>query len=256
MGFGEDLGPDGAKKGRAWGKWNVKESATGARAAERSSRNRKATVAPSGRPKVVVTSRAAGIYPRQHNMTEGRQVATIGTAPQQAGKKQVPRQEKRTQPRLSSSTAKPKPREKPAPPVAGAWRAGAGPKLSTSFKTFYDRGDIPMCIGHGAKRRVQWKCMIDSLDFHHYLPLFFEGLRETEEPYTFLAHAGVTDLLDQGAGKVLPVVPQLVLPLKKALNTKNRKTIAKVLLVLQQMVRAGPHIGEALVPYYRSLLPI
>jgi hypothetical protein len=28
---------------------------------------------------------------------------------------------------------------------------------------------------------------ISKLDFHHYLPIFFDGLRENEEPYRFLA---------------------------------------------------------------------
>lgn len=28
---------------------------------------------------------------------------------------------------------------------------------------------------------------IDKLDYHHYLPIFFDGIREREEPYRFLA---------------------------------------------------------------------
>jgi len=28
---------------------------------------------------------------------------------------------------------------------------------------------------------------LDKLDYHHYLPLFFDGIRETQEPYRFLA---------------------------------------------------------------------
>ena len=26
-----------------------------------------------------------------------------------------------------------------------------------------------------------------KLDYHHYLPMFFDGIRETQEPYRFLA---------------------------------------------------------------------
>ena len=26
-----------------------------------------------------------------------------------------------------------------------------------------------------------------KLDYHHYLPIFFDGIRETQEPYRFLA---------------------------------------------------------------------
>lgn len=36
-------------------------------------------------------------------------------------------------------------------------------------------------------RRIQWKVDIEKLDYHHYLPIFFDGLREKEEPYRFLA---------------------------------------------------------------------
>lgn len=36
---------------------------------------------------------------------------------------------------------------------------------------------------------------IEKLDYHHYLPIFFDGIRETEEPFRFLAVKGVEDLL-------------------------------------------------------------
>ena len=61
---------------------------------------------------------------------------------------------------------------------------------------------------------------IGKLDFHHYLPLFFDGLREQEEPYRFLAREGVFDMLDHGGPKILPVIPQLIIPIKNALNTR------------------------------------
>jgi hypothetical protein len=28
---------------------------------------------------------------------------------------------------------------------------------------------------------------VSKLDYHHYLPIFFDGIRETQEPYRFLA---------------------------------------------------------------------
>ena len=34
---------------------------------------------------------------------------------------------------------------------------------------------------------MQWKVDIDKLDYHHYLPILVDGLREKEEPYRFLA---------------------------------------------------------------------
>ena len=36
------------------------------------------------------------------------------------------------------------------------------------------------------------------------------------------------DLLEAGAHKVLPVVPQLIIPLKTALNTRQKAVIVKV----------------------------
>jgi Parkin co-regulated protein len=43
---------------------------------------------------------------------------------------------------------------------------------------------------------------IQKLDFHHYLPIFFDGLRELESPYSFLAEQGVYDMLSAGPSKV------------------------------------------------------
>jgi hypothetical protein len=39
---------------------------------------------------------------------------------------------------------------------------------------------------------------LDKLDYHHYLPIFFDGIRETQDPYRFLAIKGVEDLLAAG----------------------------------------------------------
>jgi hypothetical protein len=64
------------------------------------------------------------------------------------------------------------------------------------------------------------------------LPIFFEGLREKEEPYKFLAMKGCDELLERGGSKILAVLPQLIIPVKsiflkkimyqlEALATKN-----------------------------------
>ncbi len=41
-----------------------------------------------------------------------------------------------------------------------------------------------------------------------------------------------------------------------ALNTRNRKVICTTLKVLQHLVVSADMVGEALVPYYRQILPI
>ena len=134
---------------------------------------------------------------------------------------------------------------------------------NTEFRRFYDRGDLPIQIDHcGVENKIQWKVDIEKLDFHHYLPIFFDGLREVEEPYAFLAEQGVYDMMSAGWMKVLPVIPQLIIPIKTALNTRQKKVIVKVLKVMQALVTCdtvpdGQHlIGQALVPYYRQILPV
>jgi hypothetical protein len=142
------------------------------------------------------------------------------------------------------------------PPVCGAFKERANPP-NTEFRRFYERGDLPIQIEHrGVHNRIGWKVEIEKLDYHHYLPIFFDGLREKEEPYRFLAVQGVFDMLENGGSKILPVIPQLIIPIKTALNTRDSQIIGTVLKVLQQMVVSGEMIGEALVPYYRQILPI
>lgn len=111
--------------------------------------------------------------------------------------------------------------------------------------------------------RLAWKVEIQKLDFHHYLPIFFDGLREEEQPYAFVAEQAVLDMLEAGHHKVLPVIPQLIIPLKTALNTREHGVIVKVLKIMQALVicdspdKGGAGlIGQALVPYYRQLLPV
>ncbi len=55
---------------------------------------------------------------------------------------------------------------------------------------------------------------IEKLDYHHYLPLFFDGLCEIEHPYDFFARQGIHDMLEHGGNKILPVIPQLIVPIK------------------------------------------
>jgi hypothetical protein len=154
----------------------------------------------------------------------------------------------------STSLQKPK-----AQPVVQKPRAGAvNPRRIpiSDFRLFYDRGDLPVTIEHGPQNRINWKVDIAQLDYHHYLPIFFEGIREKIDPYRFLAVQGVFDMLQQGGAKVLPVIPQLIIPIKTALNTRDPEIIGITLKILQGLVTCSDTIGEALVPYYRQILPI
>ncbi len=87
--------------------------------------------------------------------------------------------------------------------------------------------------------------------------MFFDGLKETAHPYEFFARQGVHDMLEHGGStKILPVIPQLIIPIKEALNPRNPKVLCTTLKVLQHLVVAADMVGEALVPYYRQILPI
>jgi hypothetical protein len=147
-------------------------------------------------------------------------------------------------------------------PKCYAYMERANPP-NTQLRRFYERGDLPVQVDHGGvHNRIAWKVDIQKLDFHHYLPIFFDGLREMEMPYAFLAEQGVYDMMSAGSAKVLPVIPQLIIPIKTALNTRNKGVIVKVLKILQALVMCdqGPDgqglIGQALVPYYRQILPV
>ena len=144
------------------------------------------------------------------------------------------------------------------PPSTGVYKRRA--ISSTEFKKYYIRGDLPVQIQHGTTNRLGWKIDINEIEYSHFLPLFFDGLREKEDPYRFIAVQGTYDLLEVATVmKVLPVIPQLILPIKHALDTRDVELIATVCKVLQRLIllQGGSHeIGRALVPYYRQILPI
>lgn len=160
------------------------------------------------------------------------------------------------------------------PPKSVAFRRRENPP-NTAFRRFYDRGDLPVSVDHkGVKNGVLWKVELLKLDYHHYLPIFFDGVRETQEPYRylylymsilviqhfwgarFLAVKGCEDMMRVGGSKVLPVIPQLIIPIKTALNTRDELVVCIMLRLLQKLVTCSDNIGEALVPYYRQILPI
>jgi len=143
----------------------------------------------------------------------------------------------------------------PGPPKAGSTHQRR--VKESEFRKFYDRGDLPIQVFHGAVGgKIAWKVDVEKLDYHHYLPIFFDGLREKEDPYRFLAVQGCYDMMEKGGSKLLPVVPQLIVPIKTALNTRDTELMATMMKVLQELVKSGDMIGEALVPYYRQILPV
>mmetsp|Transcript_129433 Transcript_129433/g.210765 ORF Transcript_129433/g.210765 Transcript_129433/m.210765 type:complete len:339 (+) Transcript_129433:2-1018(+) len=131
---------------------------------------------------------------------------------------------------------------------------------ATQFRRFYERGDLPISIKHGITQQVQWKVEPERLDYMFHLPIFFEGLLEKMEPYTVLAYQGLQDMLNAARGKepslISPAVPTLILPIKRALNTKDSIIMCRCINMLQLMLRCDERVGELLVPYYRQILPV
>lgn len=81
-------------------------------------------------------------------------------------------------------------KEKPKVHVAssGIMKCRVKKPEQTLFKKYYDRGDMPITVNfNGADRKIGWKLEPEHIDYHLYLPIFFEGMRETAEPYKFLA---------------------------------------------------------------------
>ena len=100
------------------------------------------------------------------------------------------------------------------PPRCGLYKPV--PPKPSSFRKFYERGVFPISLESDGVT-ITWKVDIENLDFHHYLPMFFDGLTETEPPYNLLVEQGISDMLERGGTKILPVVPQLIIPIKSNL---------------------------------------
>ena len=123
----------------------------------------------------------------------------------------------------------------PKVPRAGAFRKRA--IEATLFRKYYERGDLPVNIDHcSGGNKVLWKVDVRKLDYHVYLPIFVDGLREVDDPYRFLSIQGVIDMIQAAPEKLLPVVPQLILPINAALATREPDIICSVMKILQQMI--------------------
>ncbi|XP_050347161.1 parkin coregulated gene protein homolog [Nymphalis io] len=130
------------------------------------------------------------------------------------------------------------------------------PPKPTMFRSCYQRGEFPVCIEFTTSgKRLAWKVPVEKLDFHHYLPMFFDGLAEGTYPFNFIVEHGIHDLVTKGSFKVLPVVPQIIIPIKNALATKRPTVLCHALKCIQMLVTGCDRVGEALVPYYRQILP-
>lgn len=122
----------------------------------------------------------------------------------------------------------------------------------------YVRGELPCTIEHGANGHyLSWACPLENLDYEYYLPLFFDGLQCSEQPVCFLARQGCEDLLYSAYNKperIIPCVHLLVRPLRNALMKFDPEVLLGVLKAIQQLLKSGPGVGEALLPYGKQFM--
>lgn len=114
------------------------------------------------------------------------------------------------------------------------------------FKIYFMRGDIPVALsGRSNKqdptkdRPLRWHCTPEDLDYCYYLPIFLDGLADIDSDTRMLALNAAVDLIIRQPHKVLPVLPKMILPLKRAFQTRDKRIIISALQVLQLMGRLG-----------------
>ena len=78
--------------------------------------------------------------------------------------------------------------------------------------------------------------MILRIFFFNFL---LKSLCDSGFPYGLIARYGIHDLLSASPEKILPLVPQLVIPIKNALNTRNPEIILATLRIIQHMCNCG-----------------
>ena len=78
------------------------------------------------------------------------------------------------------------------------------PLKATLFRQYYDRADLPVSMLHRAGgNRLKWHVKPLDLDYHAYLPLFFDGLCEVR---------GLLGRQRTAAAQARPIHPTLIPP--------------------------------------------
>jgi hypothetical protein len=114
----------------------------------------------------------------------------------------------------------------------------------------YGAGGIPCRIQHGTyKMRLQWDTPPSELSYDPLLITCFEGLLETEHPFSFVAREAAKELLqaENAAEKTVPLVARLVMPLRLAFMNKEKKIFEAALESLKLLSELiGPHLNSHL----------
>ena len=130
---------------------------------------------------------------------------------------------------------------------------------STSNSPFFNAftsGRIPCRLVHGSVRnRLAWNTSVDDLNYDPILILLAEGLRETAHHLPFISRQGFTELMSNtnARPKVLPLLPQIINPIKVAMNSNNDEVFEAALNALTQLSTV---VGSELNKHLNTYLSI
>jgi len=128
------------------------------------------------------------------------------------------------------------------------------------MRQFYERGDLPVSVDkpatHPSGGSLIWEVDAQLLDYDTYLPMFFGGLVELEEPYALFARRGTTDMLEKGDDVyVAAATPLVISELRNGLADENPTVCIAVVRGLQQLIQVGKQTRKVLLPFMKKLLP-
>ena len=132
----------------------------------------------------------------------------------------------------------------------------ANANSSSPFLRAFTSGRIPCRLVHGSVRnRLAWNTSIDDLDYNPVLVLLAEGLRETAHPLPFISRQGFAELLGNvnARPKVVPLVSQLINPIKLALSSSDDDVFEGALNALTQLSTV---VGSELDKHLKTYLSI
>ncbi|XP_023219390.1 parkin coregulated gene protein homolog [Centruroides sculpturatus] len=122
------------------------------------------------------------------------------------------------------------------------------------FRQRYCSGEIPVTlVRENFGWNLYWKVPIKDIDFGYYLPIFFEGLRETRKPFDLIANIGLHEMLDileaQNSCHFLDeIIPHLI----NGLTSDNPNILLRSLMALQHLYDVTQLF---LHPYLNRILP-
>eukprot|EP00667_Euglena_gracilis_P018908 EG_transcript_20165 len=130
-------------------------------------------------------------------------------------------------------------------------------KHRTPFGEAVQEGNLPFHIQHKARdMALSWTVPIENANFERLLPLCFDGLREKQHPYNFLAKQAVEEMLEvEGAAqRVTPLLPVLLPSLKAAMGEGNAELTQTCLRIFGRLSDlAGPALDTHLNPFLTTL---